>query len=457
MNSRELSPYLDELRERLLKTGPLKFMDGSEISPVEIFETNLKSLKRYTHLSDFPFDYTLANAFKHRYLQMSIMERAKKMREKGMPVLSSFRAFPDLIIGSGATLIGIVPCSNEVSLADNLALKEEGFRFTSFEACPMEPAIALWLRDGKLPVDLTVYADTLIGDLPCILNLLRRFPDIPLMHISIPYNGKGKPWALEYLAEQFRAFVQKLGEIRGSQVTDEELRNGFRMMNKMRRSYREYIDIVNSAETPPIARMEDGFVKVGIIEPGDPVAITCANEQLNEELRDRVKKGIIPPTMKERPLRIYISGLALVSPPAHSFIESQGGICLGPEFLDVDILCDDVDEKGDPYESYSRWWLEQWPWSYNLEERTEWLIKTLRRYNPDGVISTSIWGCALYPPYERYMADKIKEKLGIPTMVIAHDDIPDAEIGEDGRFRIKGDLRTRIEGFMEILHARRER
>jgi benzoyl-CoA reductase/2-hydroxyglutaryl-CoA dehydratase subunit BcrC/BadD/HgdB len=458
MNNRELPPYLDEIRERLQKTGPLKFMDGSEVYPEEIFETHLKSLKGYTHYGDPSFDYTLANAFKHRYLQMTIEKRAKKMREKGMPVLFSFWAFPDLIIGSGGTLIGPVPCGSEISLADNLALKEEGHRFTSFESCPMEPAIALYIRDGKLPVDLTVYM-TGMADVPCILNLLRRYPDIPLFCVCIPYSGKGKPWALEYLADQLHTFVQKIGEIRGSRVTDEELRNGIRMMNQMRRSFREYIDIFNSAETPPIAGLEYNLVKsVGSVEPGDPVAIRCANEQLNEELRERVRKGIIPPTMRERPLRIYVCGLIIVSPPAHSFVESLGGIFVGPECFDADFLSGDVDEKGDPYEAVARWWLEQRSWSSpcrDLEERTEWLIKTLRRYNPDGVICAAIWGCQMEPPYARYLADKIEEKLGIPTMLIDQDDIPDVEVGEDGRFRMKGDTRTRIEGFMEILHARR--
>jgi len=453
---RQLPPYLVELGERLRKTKPLKLMDGSEISTAEIFEANLEfPQKGYTHLADFPSDFTLANAFKHRYIQMDVVERTKKMREKGMPVVASFEVFPELIIGSGGTFISVMPCINEIMLAGNFAMQQEGHRFASFESCPGEPLIALWVRDGKFPVDLTVFATSIGGDLPCILNLLRRYPKLPLVYIDIPYNGKGKSWALEYLIEQLRAFVQKLGEIRGAEVTDEELRNGIRMMNQMRQSYREYVDIVASAETPPIAGLENMIVTMCAWESGDPVAIKCATDQLNEELRERVKKGIIPPTLKEKPLKIYMCE-KMPAPPVYSFVESLGGILLGPEVADSLYLCGDVDEEGDPYEAVAKWYLEEWSWSpgVNLEERTEWTIKTAKQYNPDGVIFTGVWGCQLDPQYGRYMADKIEEKLGIPTMLTVLEDIP-MEVGVDGRFKIKGDLRTRIEGFVEMLKARR--
>jgi len=456
MNNKKLPPFLAELGERLQKTGPLKLMDGSEISPVEIFQANLEfPMKGYTHIPDFPSDYTLANAFKHRYIQMGVVERARKMKEKGMPVVASFEVFPELIVGSGGTFISVMPCINEINLAGNFAVQQEGHRFASFESCPGEPLIALWIRDGKFPVDLTVFATSMGGDLPCILNLLRSSPQIPLVYIDIPYNGKGKSWALEYLIDQLRAFVQKLGQIRGAEVTDEEIRNGIRMMNRMRKSYREYVDIVTSAETPPIAGLENMIVTMCAWESGDPIAIKCANDQLNEELRERVRNGVVPPTMQERPLRIYMCE-KMPAPPVYSFVESLGGILLGPEVADCFYLCNDVDEEGDPYEAVAKWYLEEWPWSpgINLEERTEWVIKTLNKYKPDGVIFTGVWGCQLDPPYGRYMADKIKERLDIPSLLTVLEDIP-VEVGVDGKFKMKGDLRTRIEGFMEMLKTRK--
>ncbi|MDY6857313.1 MAG: 2-hydroxyacyl-CoA dehydratase family protein [Thermodesulfobacteriota bacterium] len=454
--SMQMPPEAMNLMKNLPKTGDISLMDGSKVSPLEALQTCFTLFQHYTHVSDVPTDFTLANAWKHRYLQMGALDRAKNMKKKGIPLLSSFTVFPELIFGCGATYVSVMPCINEINLAGNFNLQQEGHRFASFESCPGEPIIALWIKDGTIPADLVLYGTSFGGDLPCIEHLLRQWPEIPLHYIDVPYNGKGRPWALDYVAEQLHGLVGKMGQISGRVISNEDLRKGIKMMNDVRRVYRDYADIVTSAKTPPIAGLENIIVTMSIWEAGDPIALKCATEQLNEELKERVAKGIAGQGVADDPIRIYMCE-KMPAPPAYSFVESLGGILLGPEVADCFYLgVNDVAETGDPYEAIAKWYLEEWPWSPGvpLEERMRWVIDSVKKYNPDGIIFTGVWGCQLDPPFGRYMADTIKKELGIPSLLTILEDIP-IEVGVDGKFRMKGDLRTRIEGFIEMLKARR--
>ncbi|HCX90228.1 MAG: hypothetical protein COW04_05435 [Deltaproteobacteria bacterium CG12_big_fil_rev_8_21_14_0_65_43_10] len=455
----ELPPELLELMEALIKTDDITLMDGTKVSPEKALQESLASLgTHYTHLSDWPADFKLVNVWKHRYLMLTVLERARKLKEKGMPVVASFMVFPELIFGCGASFVSVMPCIMEMLLAGNFSLQQEGHRFASFESCPGEPMIALWVKDGTIPADLVIYGTSFGGDVPCINNLLRQWPEIPLHYVDVPYNGKGKPWALDYVAEQLHKLAERLGRTAGKQPSNEDIRKGIRMMNDIRRTYREYVDIVSSAKTPPIAGMENFLVTMSIWESGDPVALKCVNEQVIKEIRERVEKGIPGAGVVENPIKIYMCE-KMPAPPAFSFVEKLGGILLGPEVADSFYLgVEDVDEKGDPYEAIAQWYLEKWPWSPGvpLEDRTRWIIDSVKKYNPDGVLFTGVWGCQLDPQFGRYVADSIKKELGIPCLLTTMEDIP-VEVGLDGKFNIKGDLRTRIEGFMEMLDARRKK
>ncbi|MBC7346399.1 MAG: 2-hydroxyacyl-CoA dehydratase [Clostridia bacterium] len=104
----------------------------------------------------------------------------------------------------------------------------------------------------------------------------------------------------------------------------------------------------------------------------------------------------------------------------------------------------------------AEWSLERSPWSsaLPLEERTNWALKMVEKYRPEGVLFTGVWGCQFDPQYARYIGDAIKKEFGIPYMMNILEDVP-VEIGKDGRYQMKGNTRTRLEGFIEMLRARR--
>lgn len=453
---------LEELKEKFLASGDLELMDGSRVTPEEMWEVVcLPFTGKYKHLMDFRSDLGLVNAFKLRYLQLSCLERLRKAHDKGIPVVFTFgggMGFPggELVYGCGAVTYGLTNYFNEVWWNENWALQEEAHRWSSFESCPGEPPVALMARDGFIPTDLIISGTGIFGDLPCANQLIRRWP-IPLHFVDIPYNGKGKEWAIEYLAEQYQATVERISEISGKKVTIEDLNKGIKMMNDLYAAYREYVDIVTSAETPPVASLENLIVTSCVFDYcSDPVALRNAIKAVNEELKERVRNGVPGAGVAHNPVRIYMCE-KFPSPPALNFADDLGAVMLGPEVSDSYYMCDPIpSDTGDPCRAMAEWSLERSPWSsaLPLEERTSWVLKMVEKYRPEGVLFTAVWGCQFDPQYARYIGDAIKKEFGIPYMMNILEDVP-VEIGKDGRYQMKGSTRTRLEGFIEMLKARR--
>lgn len=384
------------------------------------------------------------------------------MHSQGIKVIFSFgggMGFTggELIYGSGAITFGLTHYFNEVYWDENWALQDEAHRWTSFESCPGEPPVALMARDGFIPTDLIISGTGVFGDLPCANQLMRRWP-IPLHFVDIPFNGKGKEWAVQYLRDQLWETVEKISKIVGRDISTQDINNGIKLMDQLYSTYREYVDIVTSAEVPPIASIENIIVTSSVFDYcSDPVALTNANKALNRELKQRVKEGITGAGISEKPIRIYMCEKA-PAPPICEIVEELGGVLMGPEVSDSYYMCDSIPSNtSDPCLALADWSINKSPWSsaLSLEERTKWLTKMVEKYRPDGILSTAVWGCQFDPQYSWYMTDIIKKKFNIPFLLNILEDVP-VEIGADGKYKVKGNARTRIEGFMEVLKAKRK-
>jgi len=459
----ELPPPIAALREKFLKTEDLVLMDGTHVTPEEMWDVaSLPFRGKYKHVTDFRSDLQLVNILRHKYLQFSCMERIKKMHDRGVPVVFTFGGgmgftAGEIVYGCGGITYGLTNYFNEVWWDEKWDFQEEAHRWSSFESCPGEPPVALMARDGMIPTDLIISGTGVFGDLPCANQLIRKWP-IPLHFVDIPFNGRGKEWALEYLTDQLKATVDKISQLSGKKVTDEDLNRGIKMMDELYDTYREYVDIVTSAEIPPIASLENLIVTSCIFDfCSDPVALANANRTLNKELKQRVRDGFKTPGLLEDPIRIYMCE-KMPPPPALNLIDDLGGILMGPEVTDSYYLSEPISaDTSNPCRALAEWSLNKSPWSnaLPLEERTEWVFKMIEKYRPEAVIFTAVWGCQLDPQFSRYMAEEIEKNFGIPSMMTVLEDVP-VEIGDDGKYYLKGNQRTRLEGFIEMLKVRRK-
>lgn len=458
----KLPPGWEDLREKFMETEDLILMDGTYITPEEMWDyACLPFTGRYRYAVDHACDLELINIIRHKYLAFSCEDRVKKMREKGMPSIylgDMIAGFPSLeiVYGCHGIICTATIAINEIVWNGARDYMEKAAQWCSFEACPGEPTMALMARDGKIPTDLIL---TGIGEGCSATQMIREWP-IPIQFIDVPFNGKGREWALEYLTEQVRIAVDKISGISGRKVTTDDLNHGIKMMDEVYDTCREYVEVTASAEVPPIAAAENLFVGHCMYDCcGDPVALANANRSLIKELKERVRKGIRAPGVVEDPIRIYVCA-TMLTPPEVNLLENLGATVMGSESRDALFLFDERVATGtdDPCKAVAKWYLNNSPWSnaLSLEDRTEWLFEVIEKYRPEGVIFSALWGCPLGPQFGKFIADGIRKKFNIPSIVM-EDNYNSMEACGDGKIALPAYHRTRLQGFVEVLGTRRKK
>ena len=140
-----------------------------------------------------------------------------------------------------------------------------------------------------------------------------------------------------------------------------------------------------------------------------------------------------------------VSGGILDAPEYMDIIEDQGGlvvtdsICFGTRLFWVD-----TSDEGDPYEAIARYQIQQRPTcprSYGDQpKRAKFLQDMIKDFRVDGVIGERLLFCDSWV-VEHYMNDQDLKEAGIPFLKL------DREYIMSG----KGQLRTRVQAFLEML------
>jgi benzoyl-CoA reductase/2-hydroxyglutaryl-CoA dehydratase subunit BcrC/BadD/HgdB len=457
-----LPPAWKALKDRFLQSEDLVLGDENHVSPEEMWEYACLPFQGiYRHALDHRIDTELLSILRHKYLAFSCEKRVKNMQKTGRPIIFAgdmIAGFPsmELIHGCHGAMCSATIAINEIIWNGTRDTMEEAAQWCSFEACPGEPAMLLMARDGKIPTDMII---NLMGEGCCATQMFRKWP-IPLKFIDVPFNGKGKKWALEYLTGQIKATVDWIFELSGKKATIEDLNNGIRVMNDAMETCRELVELTTSAEVPPIAGAESLFAGNCMYDCcGDPKALIHANRSLIKELEQRVGDNYRPAGIAKDPIRIYMCS-TMITNQEIALLEDLGGVVMGPNSFDSRVLFHQPmrSNTNDPCKEMADWSLNHSPWSValSLEERTRWIFKVIEKYRPEGVIFSAVWGCPIGPQFSRYMADQIKERLNIPWISLEHD-FNSMQIDNNGKFALSASQRTRLEGFMEMLRVRRKK
>ena len=109
-----------------------------------------------------------------------------------------------------------------------------------------------------------------------------------------------------------------------------------------------------------------------------------------------------------------------------------------------DIYWDPIDPQ-DPYTGMARRSIAI-PLNGSMQGRIEHLQKLARTYSLDGAINPCNWGCRQGTGARGLISDGLKE-IGVPVLNLEVDCV-------DKRNFAEGQLRTRIEAFIEMLESR---
>jgi benzoyl-CoA reductase/2-hydroxyglutaryl-CoA dehydratase subunit BcrC/BadD/HgdB len=450
-----------DIKERFLATPALGFRDGSKVSTDEIWDfLTVEGPRRYPNIfhqgerRGISDDIGLISSIKRHYFQITLFDRLNKAVKKGVPVVliqggqthEPYYAAGAIPLRPGSVNGWATNAKENMTYEEadlrRLQIREVGRQELSVDAC--QTGKYEIIQNGLVPI--TMVAPNLAlrcSDISFGVEAHRHGPiPVDLAAVDFPVNGQHhKAWAKRYAAENIRRLVNRISEKSGVKVTDEVLWAEIKLHNEKRRLAREFQELWWSADVPPTNSQDRGILGLGNESNGDPIAAKQILEESIAEVRERVTRGQRGLGLSENPVRLFVCGSCIN--PNVKLVDRDGGVVVGKDdgWSEVSV---DVEESGDPYEELATAMLN-WPYELPTQERAAWTVEQVRRSKSDGLLFMYQWGCNYQSGAARMVADIVKEKTGLPTMILERAMAERAEGHEQ--------LHTRVEVFIEMLRS----
>lgn len=361
-------------------------------------------------------------------------------KKEGKKVIGSFCVFvpEEIVRATGSTLVGLCTGADfmtekvEEILPRNLcALIKSAFGFKLGKVCPYIEACDMIVGENTCDGKKKAY-ETLDGLVPHLYII-----DIPQMKTEI---GK-KLLKTEYI--RFKETVEKLT---GKKIDVESLKKGIDIVNNKRKAI-DRLNNLRSSECISISGLDSLLINQ-IYFYDDPMRFTDSVNKLCDELEERIKSGISVKNKDAKRLIIAGCPMALPNWKIPSLIEKNNAVIVGEESCVgergirnlVDNTGETLDELIDSI--VDRYFQIECAIFTPNPERLKHIKEMYKKYNADGVIHYSLQFCQPYM-IESYNIEKSLEMEGIPTLKI-ETDYSNEDIGQ---------LRTRIEAFLERLEG----
>jgi benzoyl-CoA reductase/2-hydroxyglutaryl-CoA dehydratase subunit BcrC/BadD/HgdB len=259
--------------------------------------------------------------------------------------------------------------------------------------------------------------------------------------LDVPYHET--PGAVAYLAGQLEELATMIVKKQGKPLDREKMAETMRLANEAR----EYMVKVNELRKLSPCPLSGGDAISFVLDQqffafGSRLGVKFF-KTLYEELREIVDRG--QGAVREEKLRLL--WLHYIKPyypnEIISFLESQGASVV---FGEANYIYWQPLDPSRPFESLAAKMLAN-PSGGPLERRASLAVELVDRYNIDGVIHFSHWGCRQSCGGEYVIRDMMRKK-GVPMLVLDGD-------GADSRNYSKEQTRLRLEAFLEMLGARR--
>ncbi len=362
-------------------------------------------------------------------------------KAQGRKVIGSYCVFvpEELILAVDGVSVGLCAGAEfnfegaETMLPRNTcALIKSAFGFKLGQVCPYLEAS-----------DVVVGENTCDGKKKSYEMLAPLVKDLYVMDMPQMKSESG----ITLLKEEYRKLIDKLEKVSGKKVTVESLQKGINIVNAKRDAVRRLTEL-RAADPAPISGL-DALLVNQVFFYDDPVRFTDSVNKLCDELEDRVKKGI--GIFPKGTTRVIVSGCPMAVPnwKLPMLIESVNAVIVGEESC--------VGERG------ARWITE--PKGRTVDEllntiteryfnidcaiftpnpsRLAYIKEMSKKLKADGVIHYSLQFCQPYI-MESGPVEKNLEKSGIPTILL-ETDYSEQDAGQ---------LKTRIEAFVERLHKK---
>ncbi len=333
----------------------------------------------------------------------------------------------------GATLAGAADVSPFIEAAE-----QSGY---PSDACTYHRAVAGATLQGLLPEPAFLVATSTpcTGGVALLEEMARHFHK-PLFVIHIPHRDDEA--SVRYLAGQLQRLVDFASEHGGQRLDPLELRQAIELSNEARELLVETYELASAVPTP--ARRRD-LINFGIVISlcfGTREGVEVARAYRDEFAR-KVELGIggIP---GERLRLLWIQNRIQFRSPVEELLESGHGAAVVADELNA-VTWDPIDPD-DPLPGLARRMLAS-PFTGGIERRIHGLQGMARQYRVDGAINPCHWGCRQGTGARGLMAAGLRE-IDIPVLNLEVDCVDQRNFSE-------GQVRTRLEAFMEMLPDRK--
>ncbi|MGZ5454193.1 MAG: double-cubane-cluster-containing anaerobic reductase, partial [Candidatus Aminicenantales bacterium] len=287
--------------------------------------------------------------------------------------------------------------------------------------------------------------DLAVGETTCdakkkTWDLLAKNGDLYV--IELPQKKGARDRDLWY--EEVCQFKTRLERLTGRTLDPERLAGAVRLMNRKRRALARLNDFRKEAN-PPLSGLDALVVMQGALLD-DAARFTERLEALNDELEDRVRRGI--GVASERAKRIMISGCPSVlgNWKLHALVESAGAIvvcdetCTGSRYYENLVEEDRSGLEAQIAAIAARYLKIECSCFSPNAERIDSILRLAREHRVDGVIQYVLQYCHTYNVEAVAVAAALKD-AGVPSLKVVTD-YAESDTGQ---------LRLRVDAFLEGL------
>lgn len=248
----------------------------------------------------------------------------------------------------------------------------------------------------------------------------------------------------QHFRNEVRRLAKRVEQETGNTIAYEGLKAAIKQANDKRRALQRLYK-TRSADPAPISGL-DSLLAVQAAFMDDPVRLTAAINKMSEECERRVHDGV--GVSEKGAKRILYSGTPMAVPywKIFTIIEQAGAVIVGEECCTGSRYYKDlVDEGGQTLDELYDAIADRY---FNINcaiytpnpGRIEDVLKMAKEQHADGIIDCSLQFCTIYD-MESFGMEKAAQEAGIPYMHITTD-----YSSEDS-----GQLKTRVEAFLEML------
>ena len=276
------------------------------------------------------------------------------------------------------------------------------------------------------------------GGLAVMENLAHEF-DKDLFVLNVPQEPTDAN--VHYLADQMKSLGRFVSDHTGTAIDDDRLREAIAYTNQTRDLMVEIYQYAMQVPSPVDGKLLNNFGIVMALLLGTPAGVTVCRAY-RDEFKKRVENGV-GGVKGEKFRLLWIQNRIQFKNPLVAFLEKEYQAVIVVDELN-DVTWEPIDPQ-DPYRGFARRAISI-PFNGEINRRIQLLRKLAKDYRVHGAINPCHWGCRQGTGARGLISEGLNA-VGVPVLNLEVDCV-------DPRNFSEGQLRTRIEAFMEMLESR---